>query len=105
MRFIITALDGLRAAKAKGMNPTSVDLMVYGFTKYKPVAFTRQNVYNFCMKLEGFDQERMRSAAEKILDENWLPSHSDAYREAYHPAYRVVCKDFKKMIEDDEEEC
>ena len=93
----------LRAAKAQEMNPTSIDMMVYGSAKYKPVDFTRQNVYNFCMKLEGFDQEKMRSAAEKILDENWLPSHSESYRNAYHPAYRVVYKDFRKMIEDEEE--
>lgn len=93
----------LRAAKAQEMNPTSIDMMVYGSAKYKPVDFTRQNVYNFCMKLEGFEQEKMRSAAEKILDENWLPSHSESYRNAYHPAYRVVYKDFRKMIEDEEE--
>ena len=93
----------LRVAKAQEMNPTAIDMMVYGSAKYKPVDFTRQNVYNFCMKLEGFDQEKMRSAAEKILDENWLPSHSESYRNAYHPAYRVVYKDFRKMIEDDEE--
>jgi uridine kinase len=29
-----------------------------------------------------------------ILDEQWLPSHSAAYREAYHPAYRVVSTDW-----------
>ena len=29
-----------------------------------------------------------------ILDEQWLPSHSAAYREAYHPAYRVISTDW-----------
>lgn len=94
----------LRAAKARDMNPTSVEIMVYSSAKYKPVSFTRQNVYNFCMKLEGFDRAKMQAVAEKVLDENWLPSHSESYRNAYHPAYRVVYTDFKKLAEEEEEE-
>ena len=43
------------------------------------LSFARQNVYNFCVK----------------LDETWLPSHSQQYREAYHPAYRVLYKEFR----------
>ena len=38
----------------------------------------------------------MKQAAVKVLDENWLPSHSQRYREAYHPAYRVLHKDYRK---------
>lgn len=77
--------------------------------KYNPVSFNRQNVYNFCMKLDGIDREKMKVAAEKVLDENWLPSHSDQYRNAYHPAYRVVYKDYKKLyslkdLEEDSDE-
>jgi hypothetical protein len=33
----------------------------------KPLSFTRQNVYNFCVKLDG--SEKMRTATEKVLDE------------------------------------
>jgi len=61
------------------------------------------------MKLDGIDREKMKAAAEKVLDENWLPSHSDQYRNAYHPAYRVVYKDYKKLyslkdLEEDSDE-
>ena len=61
------------------------------------------------MKLDGIDREKMKVAAEKVLDENWLPSHSDQYRNAYHPAYRVVYKDYKKLyslkdLEEDSDE-
>ena len=96
----------LRAAKARGMRPTDIEMRVYYSAKYNPVSFTRQNVYNFCMKLEGIDREKMKSAAENVLDENWLPSHSEQYRNAYHPAYRVVYKDYKKLysLKDLEEE-
>ena len=87
----------LRAAKAQGMNPASIEMMTYESAKYRPADFTRQDVYDFCLKLEEFDREKMRLAAEKILDENWLPSHSESYRNAYHPAYRVVYKDFIKL--------
>ena len=31
-----------------------------------------------------------RGAAARLLDESWLPGHSRQYREAYHPAYRVL---------------
>ena len=49
------------------------------------------------MKLGGIDREKMKTAAEKVLDENWLPSHSEQYRNAYQPAYRVVYKDYKRL--------
>lgn len=98
----------LRAAKARGMRPTEIEMLTYYSAKYNPVSFTRQNVYNFCMKLEGIDREKMKVAAEKVLDENWLPSHSEQYRSAYHPSYRVVYKDYKKIyslkdLEDEED--
>ena len=87
----------LRAAKAREMRPAEIEILTYYSAKYYPVSFTRQNVYNFCMKLEGIDREKMKAAAEKVLDENWLPSHSEQYRNTYHPAYRVVYKDYKKV--------
>ena len=49
----------------------------------------------FCVKLDGSDA--MKAAAEKVLDESWLPRHSEKYREAYAPAYRVMYKDFRKF--------
>lgn len=96
----------LRAAKAREMRPTEIEILTYYSAKYNPVSFTRQNVYNFCMKLDGIDREKMKVAAENVLDENWLPSHSEQYRNAYLPAYRVVYKDYKKLysLKDLEEE-
>ena len=85
----------LRAAKAKGISEADIAHMLCQSAKRKPLSFTRQNVYNFCVKLDG--SERMRAAAQRVLDENWLPSHSEQYREAYRPAYRVLYKDFRKL--------
>jgi len=39
----------------------------------------------------------MKEAAKKILDEKVLPTHSEAYRQAYAPAYRVMYKDYRKF--------
>ncbi len=89
----------LRAAKARGMTEDDIVYWLCRSAKKKPLSFTRQNVYNFCLKLNSSD--RMKAAAEKVLDENWLPSHSEQYRNAYHPAYRVLHKDFRKFKKDD----
>ncbi len=88
----------LRAARAREIDPETIASVTYDSAQQHPVSFTRENVYRFCMKLEGIDRERMQAAAEKVLDESWLPSHSDAYRKAYHPAYRVVYRDYRKRM-------
>ena len=85
----------LRAAKKEGITEADIAYMLVESAKKKGLSFTRQNVYNFCVKMDG--SERMKAAAEKVLDENWLPSHSEAYRAAYHPAYRVLYKDYRKF--------
>lgn len=82
----------LRAAKAKGIKETDIARMLCQSAQKKTLSFTRLDVYDFCVKLDG--SERMKQAAEKILDESWLPAHSREYREAYHPAYRVLHKDY-----------
>ena len=85
----------LRPAKAKGMTEDEIAWYLVRSAEWEPLSFTRQNVYNFCVKLDGSD--KMKAAAEKVLDENWLPGHSEQYRETYHPAYRVLLKNFRKL--------
>ena len=89
----------LRAAKAKGLAEADIAHMLCRSAEREPLAFTRQNVYNFCVKLDGSD--RMKAAAEKVLDESRLPAHSEQYREAYRPAYRVLHFDFRKLRRED----
>lgn len=85
----------LRPAKALGMPEDDLARYLIRSAEREPLSFTRQNVYNFCVKLDGSD--KMKAAAEKVLDESWLPSHSAQYKEAYRPAYRVLYKIFKKF--------
>ena len=89
----------LRAAKAKGMTIDDLAWYLVRSAEWGALSFTRQNVYNFCVKLDG--SERMKAAAAKVLDERWLPRHSERYRAAYHPAYRVLYKDFRKFRKED----
>ena len=90
----------LRPAKAKGMTADDLAWYLVRSAEWGSLSFTRQNVYNFCVKLDG--SEKMKAAAEKVLDELRLPSHSEQYREAYHPAYRVLFKGFKKFKPDED---
>lgn len=90
----------LRPAKAKGMTVDDIAWYLVRSAEWGALSFTRQNVYNFCVKLDG--SEQMKTAAAKVLDEHWLPRHSEQYRKAYHPAYRVLYKDFKKFKRDDD---
>lgn len=90
----------LRPAKAKGMSEDDIAWYLIRSAEWGLLSFTRQNVYNFCVKLDGSD--KMKAAAEKVLDDSWFPSHSEQYREAYHPAYRVLFKDFKKFKADED---
>ncbi len=85
----------LRPAKAQGMTAEEIAGYVFESAGIRPLPFTRQDVCDFCVKLDS-GNEKMRAAAEKMLDENRLPSHSDDYREAYHPAYRVLYQKIMK---------
>lgn len=85
----------LRRAKADGLKVEDIAWYLMRSAEWGTLSFTRQNVYNFCVKMDPSDA--MKAAAEKVLDENWLPSHSEAYRAAYKPAYRVLYKDYRKF--------
>ncbi len=85
----------LRAALSNGIGEKDICRRLIRSSRRRPLSFTRQNVYNFCVKLN--DSEKMKTAAARVLDDNWLPGHSERYREAYHPAYRVLHRDFRSF--------
>lgn len=88
----------LRPAKARGISVEEIAECFFESARKQPLSFTRENVYNFCVKMEP-ENGRLRMAAAAILVEKQLPGHSDVYRENYHPAYRVLHKEsFKKML-------
>ena len=47
----------------------------------------------------GCSRNELARAAEPLLkDDSWLPSHSEAYRMAYKPAYRVIKRSLAPML-------
>ena len=84
----------LRPAKVRRMTAEKIARELFKSAE-RGSLFTRQNVYDFCVK--EYPTEEMKKAAEKILDDDYLPSHSECYRAAYNPSYRVMYRDFKKF--------
>ena len=86
----------LRPALARGIWAEEIAMLVCRSVEKEQKLFTREDVRDFCLGLADTDPERMRRALEGITEEDWLPSHSAAYREAYRPAYRVVLAAYAK---------
>lgn len=84
----------LRPAKARGIAPVELAKRVYRSAQ-QPVSYTRQDVVDFCESLDlpDLDKDKMKAAADRLLDGSFLPSHSDRYREAYKPAYVVLLRE------------
>ena len=88
----------LRAALASGLWAEEIAILICRSAEREMRLFTRKDVQDFCMELKDVDPEKMKEAAEKLTDESWLPSHSDAYKKAYRPAYRVLLTECVKRI-------
>ena len=84
----------LRPAKARGIAPEELAQRVYRSAQYS-VPYTRQDVVDFCesLVLPAMDREKIKEAADRLLDGSFLPSHSDRYREACKPAYVVLLRE------------
>lgn len=84
----------LRPAMAAGMRAEEIALLLTRSAEKADKLFCRQDVYDFCIGIAETDAAKMEKAAAQILNEQYLPSHSAAYRDAYHPAYRVLLNSF-----------
>ena len=84
----------LRPAKARGIQPEELAQRVYRSAQ-QPLPYTRQDVVDFCKALDlpDMDREKIKAAAQRLLDGSFLPSHSQEYREAYKPAYVVLLRE------------
>jgi hypothetical protein len=86
----------LRPAKARGITPVELAQRVYRSAQ-QPVPYTRQDVADFCgtLDLPDMDKDKIKEAADRLLNASFLPSHSEKYREAYKPAYVVLDRKWK----------
>lgn len=91
----------LRAAKAKNLQPDWIIGMMLQTAAQTPCA-TRHGTL---MEAEqtalacGFDPDDVRRAVQPLLNNDaCLPGHSEPYREAYAPAYRVISSRFVPLM-------
>ena len=79
----------LRRAMAEKLTPHLITKLMMSATA--PSDFSREDVQQVCAEYaEQTGLSDMEAALVRIGDEQWLPSHSDAYRQHYHPAYRLI---------------
>ena len=89
----------LRRAKAAGFTPEIISRMM---TRPHPEAvFTRADVARVCGRMPELARngEPDPEVAAAVMNAEWLPSHSEAYRAAYHPAYRVISAEWASCLE------
>ena len=87
----------LRRAMAEGLTPRLIaNLMM---SEHPDTAFTRQEVCRVCAEYgRESGMPGIADAAERLKDLQWLPSHSEAYRERYRPAYRVIPASWEVLL-------
>ena len=79
----------LGRALAERLTPAAVAAMMT--FPVRDAGFSRADVLAVCRRMaESGAVELPDEALAGITDEGWLPSHSEEYRKAYRPAYRVV---------------
>ncbi len=84
----------LRRAMVEGLAPDMIASLMLQSASNE--FFTRRDVHALCGELvDGISP----ADQDAILDEGWLPSHSEAYRAAYRPAYRVISADWLPCAE------
>ena len=84
----------LRRAKTEGIPPSVIAGLMTVSQTQRP--FTRKDVFDVCSRLAETGEAAIPDpdSLRRIPDENWLPSHSAAYRTQEQPAYRVVSTDW-----------
>lgn len=92
----------LRPAKAMGWQPSWLLQMMLHTAGTQP-AFSRTHAVNearaAALHCGLFSEAEVQQAVQPLLDsDTWLPSHSEAYRAAYAPAYRVVSSAFIPLL-------
>ncbi len=89
----------LRRAMAEGIQPEIIAGLM--MTSEPLTAFTRRDVYDVCKEelSSRYGALFLDAGSECILNAKWLPSHSDAYKERYHPAYRLIATGWLPCME------
>ena len=87
----------LRRAAAEGIPPEIIANMM--LSSGSPAGFTRADAARVCRDYARQQHlPAMAKEAGKITDESWLPSHSEQYRSARRPSYRVIAAEWEPLL-------
>jgi len=93
----------LRRAMAEGIRPEWIARLMLISAEQTSVQTDRKSVYNAIVSQhEGtfsVPHDEIIACARRLLDDTeWLPGHTERYRQAYHPAYRVISQRCAAML-------
>ena len=93
----------LRRAMAEGIEPLWIARMMALSTKDTDTLSERQSAYEDILSLSvaniGLSQAELHPIAQQLIDDStWLPGHSEPYRQAYAPAYRVISREMERLL-------
>ena len=93
----------LRRAMAEGIKPLWIAHMMQLSCKPTDVQADRKSVFAQISGLEatkvGFLKNELLDIAHRLIDDlDWLPGHSEPYRQAYAPAYRVISRELEALL-------
>ena len=93
----------MRRAMAEGITPLWIARMMQLSAKPTDDLSDRKSAFNALCQLSetevGFSQEELLPLARRLVAAPaWLPGHSQAYRDAYAPAYRVISREMERLL-------
>lgn len=93
----------LRRAMWEGIKPLWIARMMRLSSKPTDVQADRKSAFMHILDLEmtevGFANDVLLDIACRLVDDpDWLPGHSEPYRQAYAPAYRVISREMETLL-------
>ena len=93
----------LRRAMAEGIAPLWIARMMRLSAEPTADLTDRKSAFDAVASLSetevGFSQAALSPIARQLVDDpDWLPGHSEAYRAAYAPAYRVISREMARLL-------
>ena len=93
----------LRRAMAEGIQPLWIARMMRLSAKPTDTQTDRYSAFDALASLKatevGIPHDELCSVAHRLMDDpQWLPGHSEPYRQAYAPAYRVISREMEVLL-------
>ena len=87
----------LRRAMAEGLTVQNIAALM--LASHATTQFTREDVLHVIRNTADICSMAIsKKELDRITEPGWLPSHSENYRRAYHPAYRLISADWLPLM-------